>query len=565
MTPGNTSTRGAQAQDRSTPTSADADRRTRIWRKAYAARTREDLLDLYGEWAATYDSDHVAIGFDGHERTARMLARRLPDRTSRILDAGAGTGAAGQALAGLGYEHVDALDLSAAMLEQARAKGVYRELHQGDLGEPQDCFANDTFDGALLVGVFSYGQAPAHAIGEVLRVVRPGGFLALTMREDFAEQDAMGVASRLRELEEAGALRLVERSEPAPYLPRKDPDAKYRVWVYEALAAKSPSPTPEFREAIADALTSAGPVKRVDHAFIWDRVASRLYEAYIRRPEYYLNECEEEILRVHADSIAERHAFFVELGCGSAKKVRHVLSAAIDHHPDGAVTYMPIDVSAGALEATCREIDAEIPGRVDLQPKHGTFDAVLSSIPGDQPKTILFFGSSIGNIETHEGTVAFLRSIRDRMTPLDRFLVGFDLRKDRDVLLRAYNAGHENRMFFVHMVRRINELLGARFDVDAFRLDSTVEEETPSHGLHPWRVNLRVTTERAQDVDVPGIDRRVHLDAGDSIQVGVSRKFRSDDVRILAGLAGLRVRTMWLDRQQYMALTEFVVEEAPVA
>ena len=105
----------------------------------------------------------------------------------------------------------------------------------------------------------------------------------------------------------------MKRSAPEPYLPRKDAEALFRVHTFRVLDGKRPKAEDAFVEAVRAALTSPGPVKALDHAHIWDAAASRLYDAYIARPEYYLNECEKEILRIHAGAIAERHAFFVEL------------------------------------------------------------------------------------------------------------------------------------------------------------------------------------------------------------------------------------------------------------
>lgn len=543
--------------------SATQARLAKIWKKAYAARTQDDLVDLYADWSETYDQDHEAIGYFGHVLTAQVFARHVRNpRRVRVLDAGAGTGAGGAELAKRGFRDVTALDLSADMLEKAREKCVFSRLVQADLGGPLDTFASDEFDAVILVGVFSYGQAPAHALEEIVRATRPGGVIAFTMRVDFFESNAMGVRDKIEELEKAGAWRLLELSEPEQYLPKKDPSVLFRVWCYEALEGKRKAPTPEFEEAVRQAMLSPERVRRLDHSHIWDPMASRLYDAYIRCEDYYLPECEEEILNAHAEQIAERHTVFVELGCGSARKIRHVLDAALELRPDREIAYLPIDLSEGALEATRAELREVYGDRLTIEPHLGHFRETLSRIPAEDGKNIFFFGSSIGNFETPEATVRFLAELRDLMTPRDQLAVGFDLQKDPEVLLRAYNAGPANLAFFVHMVRKMNHELGADFDLDAFRLGSTYEKETPWKGLETCCVNLKVVTEKAQDVHIPGVGFDVHLEAGDAIQVGTSRKFRTDDIPLLAALAGLRVRTLWLDHRHYFALTELVRDDA---
>lgn len=540
-----------------------ASRLQKIWKKAYAAKSQDDLVDLYALWSDSYDEDHEAIGYFGHRLTAEVFARHCGETEARVLDAGAGTGAGGVELAKRGFTRLTALDLSAEMLEKARAKGVFEELYQADLGVPLDTFESDRFDGAILVGVFSYGQAPAHALEEIVRIVRPGGMIAFTMRQDFFDEDAMGVRSFMEELEEAGAWRRVELSEPHQYLPKKDPTVLFRVWCYETLETKRREPAPGFVTEVRRALVTPERVRRIDHAHIWDPMASRLYNAYIESEDYYLTECEEEILIAHAARIAEEHTVFVELGCGSARKIRHLLDAALE--TGGEISYLPIDLSEGALAATRAEIEDAYQGRVRVDPQHGRFREKLSEIPAERGKNIFFFGSSIGNIETPESTAAFLRELGEVMTPLDRLYVGFDLQKDPEVLLRAYNAGPANLAFFVHMVRRINHDLGANFEIDAFRLGSTYDAEAPWKGLQTCCMNLKVMTEKDQDVHVPALGLDVHLDAGDAIQVGTSRKFRTDDIRLLSVEAGLRMRTLWLDQKQYYALAELVREDAEIA
>ncbi|MFG0318562.1 MAG: L-histidine N(alpha)-methyltransferase [Planctomycetota bacterium JB042] len=543
----------------------DPETRARLektWEAAYRARTKDELRRVYADWAERYDDDHEAIGFIGHRVAAEILARRIErPETAKVLDAGAGTGAVGEELRRHGVEHLTAIDLSAEMLAVAAERGVYERLEVVDLETPVDAWRDDAFDAAILVGVFSYGQAEAHALDEIVRLVRPGGLVVFTARDDFWEEDAMGVRGSAEELESRGAWRLVETSDAHPYLPAKDPSVSFRVRCFEVLPAKRPSPSPEFVAAVREALDAPGPVRSIDHQFIWDAAGSRLYDAYTRRPEYYLTDCEEEILELHADQLSADHHLFVELGCGSARKIRHVLDAAVAR-PDGrAVKYLPIDVSAGALESTAAEVAERYGDRVDVRPLRGTFDDLLAKIPPTEPKTILFFGSSVGNIESREDIVSFLWRIGQRMTGEDRFVTGFDLQKDEATLLAAYNAGEENRMFFAHMVRRMNRLLGATFDVDAFRLGSECVTEEPHRGLLTKRVDLKVVSTTAQDVEVPALDRRMRLDRGDAFRVGISRKFRTDDLRILADLAGLRLRTIWLDPSHRFALAEMVLGE----
>jgi uncharacterized SAM-dependent methyltransferase len=543
---------------------AETDARLReIWKRAYAARTRDDLRRLYGAWADTYDADHEAVGFDGHRAAAELLSHYVPyPDVSPVLDAGAGTGAAGEALAAIGFGNLTAVDLSAEMLDRAEAKNIYGNLVQADLGQPLDAFPANFFSAGILVGVFSYGQAPAHTLDEMVRLVKPGGVIVFTMRTDFFEEDAMGVRSRMDALESADAWQLSEISEPAPYLPKKDPDAMYRIWCYRVLPRRIADHDPDFASAVRNAMTSGARVKRIDHCHIWNSMASRLYDRYIECPEYYLNDAEEEILRTKASQIIGDERIVVELGCGSARKVSHVLEAALEDRSAKPLTYIPIDLSHGALASTRAEIEHRFDGRVAVDPRQGHFNDILPTLPGNGGKVIFFFGGSIGNIETIEETIAFLRAIRDRMQAGDRFLVGMDLHKDEAILRAAYEAGPRNFSFFANMIRRINTELGANFDVNAFVQESTYDEEPSYEGIANRCVNLKLVSERPQKVYIRALELEATIEPGDAIQVGTSRKFAEPDIPALFALAGLSLSRQWYDSRRYLTLAECVRDDS---
>lgn len=542
------------------PSLAPEQRREHLWKLAYAARTKDDLRSLYREWADSYDEDHAAVGFAGHESVAEVLARHTAfRRVAPVLDAGAGTGAAGVALARRGFRNLTAIDLSTAMLEKAAEKGVYVRLDEADLGLPLDQLPCNSFDAAVMVGVFSYGQAPAHTLDEIVRVVRPGGVIAFTLRLDFFEADAMRVRSKMEELDRAQHWKLVELTEPDQYLPLQDPDAMFRVWCYRVLETKRPPVDEEFATAVREAFTHGSKVYSLDHSFIWDSVASRLYDDYTECEGYYLTDREIEILETHAAEILGDDDLLVELGCGSARKVSHLLQAATERSGQERLVYAPVDVSQGALDSTQAELEAQFDReRVEIAPRCGRFDEILASIPVGESKLITFFGSSLGNLESLEQTVTFLRTIRDRMGLSDRFVVGLDLHKGAAPLRAAYEAGPRNRRFFLNMLRRMNRELGANFDLERFEQSSPYEADPSFHGLETSCVQLRLVTSEPQNVYVESLHMEVKLEAGDAVQVGTSRKFRPDDIRRLGRMAGLDLRRQWFDERRDFSLNEFV-------
>lgn len=196
----------------------------------YSSRDNRELEERYDEWASEYNKD-LATDFSylAPERAARVFASHVP-RHARILDAGAGTGLVGEALSHLGYNQMFAMDLSQGMLEEARKKDIYLEFRQMVMGEPLD-YATDSFDAVISVGVLTVGHAPASSFDELIRITRPGGHIAFSLRPDVYENS--GFKDKQDSLELEDKWRLVELSPQFQPLPKGEPDVYHQVWVYQ--------------------------------------------------------------------------------------------------------------------------------------------------------------------------------------------------------------------------------------------------------------------------------------------------------------------------------------------
>jgi SAM-dependent methyltransferase len=202
----------------------------------YSARDNLELADRYDQWAKAYDSElERDFGWLGPQRAAEIFAEHVP-KDGRVLDAGAGTGLVGAALATLGYRHLVAMDLSEAMLEEARKKGVYSEFHQMVMGETLD-FPSNSFDAVVSVGVLTVGHAPAGSLDEMVRVTRAGGYLVFSLRPDVYEGGPF--KEKLESLASTGKWRLIEVSDTFQPLPKGEPEVLHQVWVYQVLDDKA--------------------------------------------------------------------------------------------------------------------------------------------------------------------------------------------------------------------------------------------------------------------------------------------------------------------------------------
>jgi predicted TPR repeat methyltransferase len=174
-----------------------------------------EVMQQYDEMAPTYDETLLNDwGYQAPAVAAALLARFV-DLKSTILDVGCGTGLSGRELKRVGFETVRGVDISTPSLENAAQKAVYESLVRTDLLKPLP-FANNSFDGAVCVGVLSYISGDG-LFREMCRVVRPGGALVLSHRTDLVVERKFG--QLLASLEAEGLWSALQTSGNLPYLP----------------------------------------------------------------------------------------------------------------------------------------------------------------------------------------------------------------------------------------------------------------------------------------------------------------------------------------------------------
>jgi MPBQ/MSBQ methyltransferase len=137
------------------------------------ARLFDVMADTYDDlepwYAHLYDALHTLL--------LAALTPAVHVRGGRALDAGCGTGFQAAHLAGLGYE-THGIDLSGGLLARARQRLPNAGLVRGSIETLP--YAAASFDVVACCGsTLSYVEAPARALGELGRVLQPGGRLLL--------------------------------------------------------------------------------------------------------------------------------------------------------------------------------------------------------------------------------------------------------------------------------------------------------------------------------------------------------------------------------------------------
>jgi len=163
---------------------------------------------IYKQWASSYDGDVANQEYHGPQVVANKAAELLfatGHQQCKVLDAGCGTGLAGVALSALLSKNgvsaaIDGCDISPDMLAVAEETGSYSKLWPADLNRPLEDIDSDLYDAILIVGTFTHGHVrPDPALPELVRMLRPGGTLLATIRNDFyKDQDFESTIQKLK-------------------------------------------------------------------------------------------------------------------------------------------------------------------------------------------------------------------------------------------------------------------------------------------------------------------------------------------------------------------------------
>ncbi|HEY2449708.1 MAG TPA: L-histidine N(alpha)-methyltransferase [Mycobacterium sp.] len=279
--------------------------------------------------------------------------------------------------------------------------------------------------------------------------------------------------------------------------------------------------------------------KSLPPKWFYDSVGSDLFDQITRLPEYYPTRAEAEILRARSAEIATASEAdtLVELGSGTSEKTRMLLDALRER---GSLRrFVPFDVDASILETAATAIQQEYAG-VEITAVCGDFEEHLAEIPSAGRRLFVFLGSTIGNL-TPGPRERFLSDLSAQMRPGDSLLLGTDLIKDIDRLVRAYDdSAGVTAAFNRNVLAVINRELDADFDVDAY------------HHVARWnagdeRIEMWLRAERGQRVRIGALDLTVDFEAGEEMLTEVSSKFRPDGIGAELAAAGLRRTRWWTD------------------
>lgn len=291
--------------------------------------------------------------------------------------------------------------------------------------------------------------------------------------------------------------------------------------------------------------------KYLSSKYLYNKRGDEIFQEIMAMPEYYLTRAEYEIFSTCKAEILNkfsedgRRFQLIEFGAGDGMKTKVLLRHFEAQHAD--FSYIPIDISSNILEKMTSDLKANLP---DLKIE-GICDDYFKAIEqlnqsGSRGvrKVVLFLGANIGNFDQEEN-LAFLQKVADHLSAGDRLMIGFDLKKNPSMILDAYfDKRGITRAFKLNLLERINEELGADFNLQSFQY-------FPIYDPMEGSIRSYLVSQKEQDVYIKALDTVIHFDAWEAIYMERSQKFSLKDIEHLAEATGFRVIHNFFDCKHY--------------
>lgn len=311
------------------------------------------------------------------------------------------------------------------------------------------------------------------------------------------------------------------------------------------LATATKNTTRFFKDVLQGLRSSP---KHLDSKYFYDAKGDKLFQQIMNCDEYYLTNCEMEILQTQADAIAttilevEKDFDVIELGAGDCSKSIHLLRSIFKL--GNGFTFFPVDISKNVIELLEEDLPQQIEG-LNVYGLNGEYIEMLkrSNKISSRKKLVLFMGSNIGNMN-YEASIEFCKEVHSCLHQGDCLLIGFDLKKDPDIILNAYNDKQGiTREFNLNLLRRINRELNADFVVENFK-------HFPVYNPESGECKSYLVSTKKQRVFI-GDTEFIDFDANETIDMEISTKYSINKTNEMARLSSFIPIAYFYDSKQW--------------
>ncbi len=298
----------------------------------------------------------------------------------------------------------------------------------------------------------------------------------------------------------------------------------------------------DLREEILEGLRC--PQKVLSSKFFYDEMGSSLFNQICNLEEYYLTRTETKLLQKMSCEIANilaEECHLIEYGCGNSEKIKILLNALRN-----CKSYTAIDICEEALLELTTDLSLSYPTLSVTAICSDFTSYILKKQDSFSQKKIGFFpGSSIGNF-TPQQAIEFLQNAHEAVGEDGGFLIGVDLKKDLNLLHKAYNDSQGvTAAFNKNILKRVNGICGSNFNSDGF-------EHFAFYNEQEGRIEMHLKSLLDQMVLIG--ETSISIKKGETIHTENSYKYTPEEFQHLALKAGFNPSRVWLDEDQYFSI-----------
>jgi L-histidine Nalpha-methyltransferase len=307
----------------------------------------------------------------------------------------------------------------------------------------------------------------------------------------------------------------------------------------------------EIESEVIQGLTS--PQKYIPSKYFYDRTGSLLFQQIMGLPEYYLSRAEAEIFQNHGENLVSLfgNAFdIVELGAGDGSKTGILIEWMLKANKD--FNYIPVDIANDAVDQLTSQFMEQFPG-LKVDGLTGDYFKMLDKLNalGNKRKVLFFLGSNLGNFSM-KNSLDFLQNINAKLVKGDLLLLGLDLKKHPDIILKAYDDREGvTKNFNLNLLDRMNREFGADFKRQYFI-------HYPFYNSVNGTVCSSLVSDRQQTVNFKLWGNSIHFQAWEAIHTEISQKYDKHAIQYLADKSGFRILQDFHDSNQYFVNTLWI-------
>lgn len=287
--------------------------------------------------------------------------------------------------------------------------------------------------------------------------------------------------------------------------------------------------------------------KFIPSKYFYDDIGSDLFVKITKSDDYYPTKAERSIFEKNKEQIISHFKgdsellHLIELGAGDGHKTKLLVDELVKNEIN--IEYNPIDISENAIVGVSEKFN---------EAGVNTFGIVGEYIPALKwayknktgKKLILFLGSNIGNFSMCDSLV-FLQTIWKNLSHDDHILIGFDLKKDINILLSAYNDKDGiTSKFNLNLLSRINKELGANFNIEDFQHFGTYNPNIG--GMESYLIS-----KKKQKVKIDYLEKEFEFSEYEAIHLEYSFKYLIEDIQYLAKETGFEIVDNFVDEKGF--------------